>query len=207
MKYYLAMLLTCCSMIAAAQSDAGKRKFGLKVGANFSTIHFKEPTEMKLRSRQGMMVAGFFSPSTRGVLGYKSEIVYSRQGFTSITDNIKTIVTNDYLLLPQFTTINISRFLQLQLGGQIGYLIKAEGKTLLQDFNMTEITNRIDYGAAGGIEIYPFKGLIIGGRYSMSFGNVYKPSAVEPWPDEPGAGRYELKSKSGVVSLFMGYRF
>lgn len=162
---------------------------------------------MKLKSRQGMMVAGFFSPSTRGVLGYRSEIVYSRQGFTSVTDNIKTIVTNDYLLLPQFTTINISRFLQLQLGGQIGYLIKAEGKTLLQDFNMTEITNRIDYGAAGGIEIYPLKGLIIGGRYSMSFGNVYKPSAVEPWPDEPGAARYELKSKSGVVSLFMGYRF
>lgn len=207
MKYYLVLLFTCCSMIAIAQSAAGKRKFGLKVGTNFSAIHFKEATEMKLKSRHGMMVAGFFSPTTRGILGFRSEIVYSRQGFKSITDNIKTIVTNDYILLPQFTTINLSRFLQLQLGGQIGYLIKAEGKTILLDFDMTEITNRIDYGAAGGIEIYPFKGFILGGRYSMSFGNVYKQSAVEPLPDDPGSNRYEFKSKSGVVSLFVGYRF
>ena len=34
--------------------------------------------------------------------------------------------------------------------------------------------NRIDYGLAGGIEINPVKGLIIGGRYNLSLGKVYK---------------------------------
>lgn len=207
MKCHLILLFTCCCMIATAQSEVAKRKFGLKVGANFSTVHFKNASDLKLKSRQGIMLAGFFSPASNGVLGFRSEVVYSRQGFVSAMEDVKTVVANDYLLLPQFTTISISRFFQLQLGGQIGYLINAKGKTGGLSLDLAEMTNRIDYGAAAGVEIYPFKGLIVGGRYNMSFGNVYKSVATDPSSGEPGAGMFDLKSRNGVVSLFMGYRF
>ncbi len=210
MKYYLLLLLTIWSLSAAAQTDAGqaaKRKLGLKVGANFSTVHFKNDGDLKLNSRQGIMVAGFYSPATRGIMGFRSEVVYSRQGFTSADGDTKTIVSNDYILLPQFTTINISRFFQLQLGGQIGYLINAKGKSESSSLDLKQMTNRLDYGAAGGVEIYPFKGLILGGRYSISFGDVYKSISTTPGNGDPVSGMFDVKSRNGVISFFIGYQF
>ncbi|MFT3675132.1 MAG: porin family protein [Chitinophagaceae bacterium] len=209
MKYYLLLLLITSSLNILAQTGApgaDKRKLGLKTGVNFSTVHLKNDGGPKLSSRQGIMVAGFYSPATRGIMGFRSEVVYSRQGFTSADGDVKTIVSNDYLLLPQFTTINISRFFQLQLGGQVGYLINAKGKQESSSFDLKQLTNRIDYGAAGGVEIYPFKGLIIGGRYNMSFGDVYK-STSTPGSGDPVSGMFDIKSRNGVISIFLGYQF
>jgi hypothetical protein len=75
--------------------------------------------------------------------------------------------------------------------------------------------NRVDYGAAVGVEVYPFKGLIIGGRYNVSMGNIYKkyetmgsttptPMPVPyPLPVNPN----DFKGRNAVVQFFIGYTF
>jgi hypothetical protein len=77
--------------------------------------------------------------------------------------------------------------------------------------------NRIDYGAAVGIEVYPFKGLLVGGRYNISMGSLYKqyqnmatPSTTPvpmPVPFPLPVNPSDFKGKNAVIQFFVGYRF
>ncbi|MBO9564009.1 MAG: PorT family protein [Niastella sp.] len=215
MKQYLLLLVTAILSVTSlaqnnkdnAENNIPRKKAGIRIGANFSTVNVKNTAGLKLNNRQGLMISGFFAPATRGIIGFRTEVVYSRQGFELTAEDDKTVITNDYLLFPQFTTINITRFFQLQVGGQVGYLLNANSKTGPLRLDMKELTNRIDYGAAGGLEIYPFKGLILGGRYSMSFGNVYKQMNTAAEPGEMFSPAFDFKSRNGVISIFLGYQF
>lgn len=61
------------------------------------------------------------------------------------------------------TAINITKFVQIQLGAQMAFLINSKvnesngspgGYGKLMDYY-----NKFDYGLVGGLEIHPFKGL------------------------------------------------
>jgi len=183
--------------------------FGLKMGYTISKIA-GSATNFDPNSKNGFMVGGFFSPFVKKGLGFRSEFIFSRTGHTFIANGIKNDVTTDYIYLPQLTTFTIGKFLQLQAGGQMGILVKTfsqrnytpESKNGLMDF-----MNRIDYGFAGGAEVYPLKGLILGTRYNISFGNMYKCTETpgNPYP-LPLVGT-DLKSKNAVVQFFIGYKF
>jgi hypothetical protein len=121
-------------------------------------------------------------------------------------------VTQDYIYMPHLTTFTIAKKVQLQAGGQVGYLLNAKKSSSAQteEEKVTEYMNRFDYGFAGGIEIYPFKGLLIGGRYNVSLGNIYKTSAgstTAPIPNPLPFNPEEVKGKNAVVQFFIGYRF
>jgi len=73
--------------------------------------------------------------------------------------------------------------------------------------------NRIDYGAAVGLEVYPIKGLIVGGRYNVSLGNIYKKyenatsSPTTPIPFPLPVNPNDFKGRNAVVQFFIGYKF
>jgi hypothetical protein len=154
------------------------------------------------------MIAGFYSPAGHGVIGYRTEFIFSQQGFSYDADGKKQNVTNNYIYMPHFTTISIGKVVQLQVGGQVGYLINAKSSAGTGEAgeSITSYYNRFDYGAAGGLEVYPFKGLILGSRYNVSFGNMFSNSATggnSPFPFDP----FNLKGKNTVLQFFAGYKF
>ena len=89
--------------------------------------------------------------------------------------------------------------------------VKTKDSSGAQKVDIMDLYNKIDYGVAGGVEIYPYKGLILGGRYNLSLGNMYKrqqdamrqPGMPYPLPFNPD----ELKGKNAVINFFVGYRF
>ena len=101
-----------------------KPKFGIKTGYNIAKVTGSTP-DYSPDIKNGFMVSAFYSSANESGFGYRSEIVFSRQGFGFDDAGKKTSVTNDYIYLPQFTTFGITKFAQLQAGGQIGYLIKS----------------------------------------------------------------------------------
>lgn len=213
-KYYLTGLLAFLITITAnaqlsekkEEGRSSRRQLGLKLGYNLSTVKTNN-NNLKLSSGKGFMAAAFFAPPTSGLLGFRSEVVYSRQGFQYQEGESKSEVQNTYLLLPQLTTLNITRFVQLQLGGQVGFLLSAREKNETGSNKLEDITNRIDYGAAGGIEINPFKGLLLGARYNISLGNIYKSASSGNIPSPLPFNPADLKSKNGVLNFFIGYKF
>jgi hypothetical protein len=187
-----------------------KPKIGLKAGYNFAKVVGNTPN-FSPKSNNGFMVAAFYAPASKG-MGYRTELVFSRQGFSFDQSGKMQNVTQDYIYMPHLTTFTIAKKVQLQAGGQVGYLLNAKKSSSNEGSSeaVTEYMNRFDYGFAGGIEVYPFKGLLVGGRYNISFGNIYNTSSYSttnptpyPLPFDPE----DIKGKNAVVQFFVGYRF
>ena len=191
------------------EAKALKPTFGIKAGYNVAKLTGRTP-DYRPASQNGFMVAASFAPASKAGIGYRSELVFSRQGFGFDQDGKQTTVVSDYLYLPQFTTIGITKFLQLQVGAQFGYLLKSSTKeSLTASKDLTSWANRIDYGAAFGAELYPLKNLIIGGRYNMSFGSAYKKistSDASPIPNPLPFNPSDVKSRNAVLNFFVGVR-
>jgi hypothetical protein len=199
----------------AKETKKWKPRLGVAFGYNIPQLRGATP-DFKPRGKNGFNLAAFYAPSSKG-LGYRTEIIFSRQGFSFDDSSRLQQVSQDYIYMPHLTTFTIAQRVQLQAGGQIGYLLHAKKQVETSERNaeeqqITHLMNRFDYGATLGLEVYPFKGLIIGARYNISLGNPYKKY------QEPGAGTSQIplplpfnpadfKGKTGVIRLFVGYRF
>ena len=188
-------------------SNGRKSQFGVLAGYNWSYIT-GEKAGFNSNTKNGYMAGVYFTPSSAGVVGYKTQIVYSRQGYTFDNDGMNTEVMNDYIYLPQFTTITIAKRFQLQAGAQIGFLLNAKKTSDNKDSSIANLMNRLDYGFAGGIEVNPIQHFIIGGRYNLGLGKLYKhyqesTSNPYPLPFNPETTNF----KNAVVQFYLGYRF
>ena len=187
--------------------------FGVKAGLNFANV--TNVSSINGSSETGFHAGVFFGSFNKGVLGSRTELMYSQQGYGYSSDSAKGTVRLDYIMLAQFLAINITRYAQLQIGFQTGYLITANVKSSLSTGNQSvdkllDLYNRFDYGIAGGLEFHPFEGLLVGARYTYSFNNLYKDfsdSYTNPGGNPSYVPSYNVNLKNNVVQLFVGYRF
>ena len=155
-------------------------QFGIKAGVNFANV--TNASDINSSSESGFLAGVFLAPPSTGVMGFRTELIYSRQGYNYKTSTNTGVVNLDYILLPQLMQINITKFFAIQAGAQIAFLINAKADSSTDGSSgssnpygaMMDYYNKFDYGLAGGIEIHPFKGLLIGARYNISLGNLYK---------------------------------
>jgi hypothetical protein len=70
-----------------------------------------------------------------------------------------------------------------------------------------DMYNRFDYGFAGGIELHPVKGLIVGGRLNISFGDLYKDPSSYMTSGGTQAPLPKVDVKNNVLQLFAGWIF
>lgn len=173
---------------------------GVKAGINFANI--TNASQIKAGNRTGYMLGGYISPKAKKMLGYRSEIILSRQGYDYKTNTNKGNVNLDYLLLPQIITMKFSSFVQLQVGGQIAFLLNAKVDSTNGSGNgsLLNYFNRFDYGLIAGVEIFPLtKGLFIGARINVSFNSVARDGPRPNFiPD--------INAKNNVVQFYAGWR-
>jgi hypothetical protein len=224
--FFLCIAFIFQSQTTSAQTTTGmkssdKRGFGFRVGLNYAKVSGGSDS-VQYHYKPGLMIAVFFAPPSTGVIGYKSELLYSKQGFDYTNPNGTTgTVSNDYLMIPQMMTINITKYVQLQAGAFAGYLLSSKDSNIPKTTTdndpskmMLDIMNRFDYGAAAGIEIHPFKGMILNARYNMGFAKLYKEQSdiaqtnPAPVPSFNPLAKYEnIDTKNAVIQLSVGYRF
>jgi len=181
-------------------------QFGIKAGLNFANI--TKAKEINSSTRTGFHAGVFLDGSSKNVLTSHSELLFSRQGY-DFTTNVNTgKVELDYLMLPQFIAINITKYVQVQAGAQVSYLLNAkiDSTSSTGDQNTDKIlklVNRLDYGLAGGVEVHPVHSLLVGIRLNLSFGKLYKES-------EPGQ-TYDfipdIDAKNNLFQIYAGFKF
>jgi hypothetical protein len=201
MKKLMILILTLLPMILSAQ-------IGLKGGINFANI--TKVSSINNSSNTGYAFGLFIAPKPKGLFGFQSEIDYSKQGYNFDTNTNSGNVNLEYLLLPQLSTINITKFVQIQLGAQVAFLLNAkatESNTGSGNYDkLMNYYNRVDYGLAGGLEIHPFKGLLVGGRYYLSLGNMYK-NLQSSAPGTVPSFIPSVNVKNNVLNLYLGWHF
>ena len=179
---------------------------GLKAGVNFANV--TNASSINSSSQSGFMVGAFLAPASKGILSSRTEIVYSKQGYNFSTSTKSGNVDLDYLLIPQLMGINITKLLQLQVGFQMAFLLNAKADTVSSSgisgeyASVMDYYNKFDYGFALGAEVHPFKGLLVGARYNISLGKLYKDLGTGTPPSFTAQD-----AKNNVVQLFAGWRF
>ena len=187
-------------------------QIGIKAGLNFADV--TNASSINSSNRSGFMVGIFFAPASKSVLSYKTELIYSQQGYDYKTNTSTNSVNLNYIMMPHLMCINITKFFQLQIGGQTAFLLnakadssKAKSDTANNPYGpLAGYYNRFDYGAAAGFEIHPVLGLIIGARYNISFGDLYK-NISNPTPGTTPSFIPKVNVKNNVVQLFAGWKF
>ena len=210
-KYFFILSFALCGFAAAfgqkkeSKASDFKPKFGIKAGYNWSYIT-GSAQGFNTDSKSGFMVGAFYSTLSTG-MGYRSEIIFSRQGYTFEDGGRNTDVLNDYIYLPQLTTFTIGTKLQFQLGAQVGFLINEKKSTPSKDSSISATMNKLDYGFAGGLEIYPVKALIIGARYNLGLGKLYKQDYSSPNPYPLPFNPETANFKNSILQFFVGFKF
>ncbi len=188
---------------------------GLKAGYNFANV--TGASQVNTASTNGYHFGAFYSPGKErpSGFGYRTEIIYSKQGYDFAKGNTTGTVKLDYILLPQLTTFNITKFVQLQAGLQLAFLINAGADSTVRSTatnanaanKVIDYYNKVDYGFAGGVEIRPFSGLLIGARLNISLADANKEQPVgigipSYIPDLSGD-----KLRNNVLQIFVGWKF
>jgi len=218
-KFYSLLLILVPLFVFSQKTDSTistKKKsshhtlgIGLKAGLNFSNI--TNASAINASSQTGFH-AGVLLDIGSKVIASRMEFLYSKQGYDYSSDSGKGSVTHGYIVMAQMVAINITRFVQLQVGAQMGYLLNAKATSNQQSTGIASVDNilstynRFDYGYGGGIEVHPIAGLLVGARYSVSFSNLYKNAFSV---SNSGSASYSsgIDFKNNLVQVFMGYRF
>lgn len=201
-KIYFSLVLML-PMFAFAQ-------LGVKAGLNFANV--TNASSINGSSQTGFHAGLFLAPPSSGIMGFRTEVIYSKQGYNFKTSDNTGNVNLDYILLPQLTSIRITKYFELQLGAQMAFLInaKADSSNSPSTGNASadkimDYYNRFDYGFAAGVEIHPFSGLLIGARLNISLGNMYKDMSTDPGSNPSFVPKVDVKNN--VFQVFAGWTF
>jgi hypothetical protein len=206
--------LLCCAQSEKKDKKEKKQKkngigIGIKAGLNFANV--TNASSINSSSHSGFQVGAFLAPQSKGVLGYRTEIIYSKQGYNYKSNSNTGSVNLDYIIMTHLMAINITKYVQLQFGTQIAILLNAKADSSNEGSGgsnpygpMMDYYNKFDYGFAGGIELHPVKGLLIGARLNVSMGKMYKdPMTMASQPNFIP----KVDVKNNVVQIFAGWRF
>jgi hypothetical protein len=178
---------------------------GLKAGLNFANV--SNASSINNSSRTGFHVGAFLSPPSKGLISSRTELIFSRQGYDYKSGTNTGSVNLDYIMLPQYMSINITKYFSIQFGAQMAYLLNAKvdssnGGSSSGAGKIMDLYNRFDYGYGGGVEIHPVSGLLIGARINISLGQLYKDAQSGQMPSFSS-----IDLKNNVFQLFAGWRF
>jgi len=184
---------------------------GIKAGLNFTNI--TSASSISNSSETGYQIGIFLDPASKSVLGSRTELLYSHQGYNYATGQTTGKVYLDYIMLAQLMAINITHFVQIQIGTQIAYLLNAKADSTSQSTGNASIDNalsyynRVDFGFSGGLEVRPFLGIIVGERYNLSLTNLYKMPDISSENPSYVPSSSDLNFKNNLVQIYLGYRF
>ena len=187
-------------------------QIGLKAGLNFANV--TNASSINNSSRSGFHAGILLAPRSKRIIGSRTELIYSRQGYDYKNGTNTGTVNLDYIMLPQYLTINITKYFQIQLGGQMAYLINAKVDSSnnmstgnAQVDKIMSFYNRFDYGYGGGIEIHPVSGLLIGARINISLGSLYKDYTTSSDPGTQPSFVPKVDVKNNLFQVFAGWTF
>jgi opacity protein-like surface antigen len=208
MKSLLILLVISSPVFVHAQ-------IGVKAGLNFTDV--TNVSSVNNHSSSGFNLGIFYTTPYTNVLGSKTELVFSRQGYNYETGSVTGKVNLDYIMLPTYMCINITHYFQIQLGMQFGYLMSANADSTSKSNtgamgslnSALSYYNRFSYSLGGGVEVHPYKGLLAGVRMNVSLTDLYKVPDVSTLTTMQTTPSFvpEVNIKSNLFQIYLGWKF
>jgi len=181
-------------------------QIGFKLGPNFANV--SNASSINSSNHSGFHVGILLAPPSKSIISSRTELLYSRQGYDYKTSTNTGTVDLDYIMLPQSMSINITKYVSILVGAQMAFLVNAKADTTTSSGttnpyeNIMDFYNRFDYGVGAGVEVHPYKGLLVGAKYNLSLGKLYKDAQSGQMPSFSS-----IDAKNNLVQIFAGWRF
>jgi hypothetical protein len=187
-------------------------QFGLKAGLNFANV--SKASSINNSSRSGFQVGLLLAPPSKKIISSRTELIFSRQGYNYKSGSNTGNVNLDYIMMPQYMSINITKYVSVLLGAQMAFLVNAKADSSNAGGagsgnpygKIMDYYNKFDYGYGGGVEVHPFKGLLIGARVNISLGNLYK-DLLTGTPGTTPSFVPKVNVKNNLFQVFAGWKF
>ena len=190
-------------------------QLGIKAGLNFTDV--TNVSSVNNQSSSGFNVGIFYATPYKNILGSKTELVFSRQGYNYETGTVSGKANLDYIMLPTYMCINITKYFQIQLGMQFGYLMSANVDSTNKNSaglpgsvsSALSYYNRFSYSIGGGVEVHPYKGLLVGARMNVGLTNLYKVPDASSMASMTTTPSFmpEVNMKSNLLQIYLGWKF
>ncbi len=184
--FFLAALALLTATAASAQFT-----YGVKAGANLSTISSIDAAKMK----PSLYAGAFGEYQVSDYFGLAAELVYSRQGYGLDLAGNKANMRVNYINLPVLAKLYVLEGLSVDVGPQVGYVIGAKAWNKNGTEDMKDNYNSIDVGAGMGLTYNITGNILVQARYNIGFTDVAKDNDSD------------TKFKNGVIQVGVGYRF
>jgi len=173
------------SFTASSQTtEPTKISLGIKTGVNVSKLKLngKIPGLLDSDFRNGYVAGAFinFPVGKKSPFSIQPEFLYSSMGGDLRNElNEKVNLRFNYFSIPILIKFQFSKKLAAFGGPQIDAIIYGKENNKFGEFNITKSVEEFDAYATGGFEWWPWKDIVLNGRYMHGFKKVYTiPPAV-----------------------------
>ncbi|MEZ0483261.1 porin family protein [Fibrella aquatica] len=204
----LALALLTAAGILSNNTDAqaqNRVRTGIKGGLSASTLQFNEVDFSNRKERIGFHAGVFTQIPVGSAFAIQPELLYVNKGastdYRALGQNGEASFNLNYVDLPVLATFKLGNAVELQAGPYAGYLLNS-GFSTTGAVNTglslgTDQFNRVDYGLAGGLNVY-FGQVLLGVRYTQGLQQIANTTASRAIFDN---------AKNGVGLLSVGYSF
>jgi len=194
MKKSFSTLIATAAIMAGAiffnSSDAtaqGRTRVGVKGGLNASSLFYDSQGATNKNERIGFHVGLFAQAPVGEFFAIQPELLYMTKGasadYNVLSFNGKNTFKLNYAELPVLATFKLGQAVELQAGPYVAYLLNSNvnsngsfgsGSSAINRDNF----NKVDYGIAGGLNIY-FGKAFIGARYEQGLQQIANSGAAQ----------------------------
>ena len=167
-------------ILSSAQQPAAEKQkvsLGIKTGINFSKLRLngKIPGVLESDYRRGFVAGAFVNfPFGKSPISLQPEFLYSSMGGDIRNEfNEPQNLRFNYFSIPVLLKYKITKKFGVFAGPQVDAIIYAQENNFLGEFNVTKQVEEFDALVTGGMEWWPWKNIVIGGRYMHGFKKVY----------------------------------
>lgn len=198
---YKRIVLLGIAYLLSGQISYSQIAWGVKAGLLYSN-NLSKKADFDIGNKKyklGYQFGIYSSTHIIGKLNFTTELLYSNKGIAD--DYIQDDLQLNYLNLPLLFDYQLTDYLTLQFGPELGYLLKADNS---MDFLGLEIYNkRFEFGVTAGVQTTILDNLDLGIRYAYGLTSTidYIGGLLSPSLEEI------LNYKNRSVQLSIGYRF
>jgi outer membrane protein OmpA-like peptidoglycan-associated protein len=158
-------------------TDKQKVSLGIKTGVNVSRLNLngKIPGVLNSDLRTGYVAGAFINfPVGKSPFSFQPEFLYSSMGGDLRNEfNEKQNLRFNYFSIPVLIKYQFTKKLTVFAGPQVDAIIYAKENNIIGEFNITSSVEEFDASATGGMEWWPWKDIVLNGRYIHGFKKVY----------------------------------
>ena len=187
-----------------AQSSTEAR-FGLRAGANISTISKSDDPDFSTGSKAGLNAAAFLELPLSPAISFQPELQFSQKGFkangTFLSNPYEYKQTTNFIEVPLLLKLNPSKHFGILVGPQYSFLASTSTKFSISNSSYESLVKNDNdnlrkniLGGVLGVEAAA-DNMIIGLRYALDF------------QSNNGDGTSNTpRYKNNVASLYIGFR-